>query len=85
MQDHGIEPSLPGLPFTNRQMYWLSNARAWCGKYTDKALELQILTGYHSPNEFRVTGPMSNNVDFARDFNCPVGSRMNPEKKCKVW
>lgn len=45
----------------------------------------QVLTGYHSPGEFRIVGPLSNNPDFANDFNCPVGSKMNPEKKCFVW
>ena len=45
----------------------------------------QIETGAHSPGRYRILGPLSNNEDFARDFNCPVGSPMNPEKKCKVW
>ena len=32
-----------------------------------------------------VLGPLSNSYDFARSYKCPVGSRMNPTKKCSVW
>ena len=59
--------------------------QGWCAVKTDEALKTQILTDNHSPQAFRTIGPLSNNDDFAKDFNCPKGSKMNPEKKCTVW
>ena len=57
----------------------------WCSVKTDEALKTQILTQNHSPEAFRIIGTLSNNDDFAKDFNCPKGSKMNPVKKCTVW
>ena len=64
----------------------VSAANVWCAKYRPKALKLRVLTGVHSPDQFRVQGPFSNMEDFSRDFNCPIGSNMNPSKenKCQV-
>ena len=64
----------------------VSAANVWCAKYRPKALKLRVLTGVHSPDQFRVQGPFSNMDDFSRDFNCPIGSNMNPpkENKCQV-
>ena len=56
-----------------------------CAVWKDEALKTQIITNSHSPGEFRTIGPFSNNYDFAKDFNCPKASKMNPEKKCVVW
>ena len=79
------EPLLPGLHYTQRQLFWVSAANVWCAKYRPKALKLRVLTGVHAPDMFRVQGPFSNMKEFATDFKCPVGSPMNPIKKCKVW
>merc|ERR1712089_60803 len=41
----------------------------------------------HSPAPWRVNVALANQPEFARDFNCPAGSRMNPEPedRCAVW
>jgi len=83
---HGKEKRLPGLQdFSPNQMFWISAANTWCSKYRKKSLEKRIKTGAHSPGMFRVQGPFSNNEYFAEDFKCPMGSKMNPLKKCEVW
>merc|ERR1711990_347142 len=84
---NGEEQLLPGLNFTPRQMFWISAANVWCSKSRPHALKLSVLTGTHSPDQFRVQGAFSNMEGFSEDFKCPSGSKMNPETnlKCKVW
>merc|ERR1712032_608743 len=57
---HGVEPILPGMNFSPRQLFWLSSAR--------------VLTDPHSPAQFRVNGPLANLREFSQDWGCPVGS-----------
>jgi len=81
----GPEPHLPGLPYTPTQLFWLSGASKWCTVSRPRSIKNQILTGVHSPSNFRVNGPFSNLVQFSEDWKCPLGSPMNPVKKCTVW
>ncbi|KAJ8668492.1 hypothetical protein QAD02_010155 [Eretmocerus hayati] len=76
-------PNLDG--YTPEKLFWISAASVYCTKTRKKSLEIDITVETHTPAQFRVIGPMSNNPDFARDFNCPKGSKMNPEKKCDIW
>lgn len=82
---HGAEPRLPGLNYTANQLFWISSAQTWCAVFRPEALKKRILTGMHSPNEFRVLGPFSNMKEFAKDFKCIGESKMNPKKRCEVW
>ncbi|XP_046983494.1 neprilysin-2-like isoform X1 [Schistocerca americana] len=80
------EPRLPALAgLSPRQMFWLSAAQTWCFKYRTEAMRQLITTGVHSPGRFRALGSISNRPEFAEDFECPLGSRMNPVEKCQVW
>lgn len=85
VKKNGPEPMLPGLDYTPAQMFWISAANVWCARDRSEALKLQIMQNVHSPGRFRVIGPFSNNPDFSADFNCPLGSTMNPVDKCSVW
>ncbi|KAK2705540.1 neprilysin-2-like [Artemia franciscana] len=81
-----IEKSLPGFSkYNTKQLFWIGAANVWCSKSRPESLKLRILTGAHSPAPFRVRGPFANLPEFSNDFNCPLGSPMNPEKKCAVW
>uniref|UniRef100_A0A6G1SPT9 Membrane metallo-endopeptidase-like 1 n=1 Tax=Aceria tosichella TaxID=561515 RepID=A0A6G1SPT9_9ACAR len=84
-KDHGREARLPGLEYSADQLFWISAANIWCGKFRPEVLKLRINSGVHSPAKFRVVGPLSNSPEFAQSFNCPAGSPMNPHKKCSVW
>ncbi|KAK3784346.1 hypothetical protein RRG08_053831 [Elysia crispata] len=79
------EPLLPGLGFTHNQIFFINFAQMWCVLSRDAALIGSIRTGVHSPGKFRVIGSAQNSPDFAKAFNCPSGTYMNPKKKCTVW
>ena len=50
----GEELSLPGLPYTPCQLFWISGASIWCSSMRDEALKSRILTYPHSPPRFKI-------------------------------
>ncbi|XP_046663447.1 neprilysin-2-like isoform X2 [Homalodisca vitripennis] len=80
------EPELPGLKnFSPAQLFLLSMANIWCSKTRTETLKLNIITGTHAPDEFRVKGMIMNFNEFGKIFQCTPGTPMNPIKKCHVW
>lgn len=82
---HGSELRLPRLNYSINQLFWISSAQTWCAAFRPEEMKKRILTGVHSPNQFRVLGPLRNMKEFSSDFNCPIDSKMNPSVKCEVW
>lgn len=82
---NGPEQLLPGLNYTQEQLFWISSAQTWCAVTRPEFDKMLITTDVHSPNEFRVIGTISNMPAFSEDFKCKLGSPMNPFKKCEVW
>lgn len=85
LSERGTEGKLPGMKYTTSQLFWISAAQIWCTVTHPKYIKDQIITGAHSPPQFRVIGSISNQPDFAFDFNCKKCSKMNPKTKCEVW
>mmetsp|Transcript_47651 Transcript_47651/g.113427 ORF Transcript_47651/g.113427 Transcript_47651/m.113427 type:complete len:747 (+) Transcript_47651:60-2300(+) len=70
---------------TDRQLFFVAQAQNWCSKERPAAAALQILTDAHSPDKWRVNGPLSQVKEFSEVFQCPVGAKMNPPQRCHVW
>ncbi|KAI9319984.1 hypothetical protein BX666DRAFT_1918150 [Dichotomocladium elegans] len=77
--------TLPGIDLTPDQLFFVSFARFFCLKTTPEYNEQSLPLDNHSPNSIRVKATLQNSVDFAKAYNCPVGSYMNPKEKCSVW
>ncbi|TRY79150.1 hypothetical protein TCAL_13061 [Tigriopus californicus] len=88
-QNFPLDPMglLPGLSFTEEQLIFLGFARAHCSTTKEKATELRLRIGRHSPSHVRVNTAVKNLAEFAEAFNCPSKSalRLSPDKRCSVW
>lgn len=74
------------LSLANAQkLFFLSFAQAFCSKTSDEAMTKRLNTDPHSPETWRVNAVMMNSDDFAKAFECPKNTNMNPEEKCKLW
>ncbi|XP_067139377.1 endothelin-converting enzyme 1-like [Centruroides vittatus] len=83
LKQHGEEPHLPGLDFTNKQMYFIGYAQIWCEIV--ESLKKTFEFDEHSPGKYRLLIPLMNSPEFSEVFNCPLNSYMNPEHKCRMW
>lgn len=77
--------AMPGLNLTNDQLFFVAFGQSWCNAIRPEALENRLETNYHCPGKFRVIGALANFEEFSEIFQCPLGSKMNPIKKCRMW
>jgi predicted metalloendopeptidase len=81
----GAEP--PIGRFTPRQRFFLSYATIWRMNYTEEYLRMLVNVDVHSPNPFRVNGPLANLPPFAECFEIPTGSpmRLPEDDVVEIW
>eukprot|EP00094_Tigriopus_californicus_P013393 TCALIF_12954-PA protein Name:"Similar to ECE1 Endothelin-converting enzyme 1 (Homo sapiens)" AED:0.20 eAED:0.20 QI:0/0/0/0.71/1/1/7/0/1168 len=79
------DSQLPAVDFTHEQLFYLGYALPWCAVHSDNMMRTHIVKDEHAPDKFRVLGPLANSPRFSEAWNCPIGSVMNPESKCKIW
>uniref|UniRef100_A0A8R1IKH6 Peptidase_M13 domain-containing protein n=1 Tax=Caenorhabditis japonica TaxID=281687 RepID=A0A8R1IKH6_CAEJA len=79
------QPSIIGFEhYTPDKLFFHLRALLLCSAYNTKTLNDQ-LRDPHGVNNFRVNGVNANLKEFAEAFQCPLGSPMNPEKKCELF
>jgi predicted metalloendopeptidase len=68
----------PGLidGFTPEQRYFIAYAQSFRGHERDESLITRVTTDPHSPDRWRVNGPLSNSEAFAKAFGCKAGDEM---------
>ena len=72
---------------TPDQRYFLSYAYSWMVQMRPESMARRIKTDVHSPAEYRVIGPVSNNENFYKAFNIQPGQFMyrNDSSRVKIW
>ncbi|ULU07223.1 hypothetical protein L3Y34_018763 [Caenorhabditis briggsae] len=77
---------LPGMTeFSPNQLFFLAYANTWCEALKTSAIDHIMDTDVHSLGMFRVNVPLQNLPAFSKEFDCPIGSPMNPFEKCRIW
>ena len=72
---------------TPDQRFFMSYAQIWRMKSHDETMRVRLTTDPHSPEEFRINGPLRNFEPFYQAFNVTEKSKMylSADKRAKVW
>ena len=78
-------PVIDGL--TGDQRFFLGWAQVWRSKSRDEAMKSQATSNEHTPDRFRVLGPLPNVDAWYAAFNVKPGDAMYiaPEKRARIW
>jgi putative endopeptidase len=73
--------------FTPDQRFFLALGNAWRTKMTDEMSRQLINIDTHSPDNWRVLGPLMNFEPFYKAFNLKPGNKMyrEPKDRIKIW
>lgn len=73
--------------FTPDQRFFLSFGQVWRIKTRDETMRMRISVDPHSPEMYRVNGPLSNTPAFYKAFDIKPGDKLyRPEnERVKVW
>ncbi|KAJ1363393.1 hypothetical protein KIN20_023247 [Parelaphostrongylus tenuis] len=71
--------------FTPEQLFFVAFANIWCQNLRSSVIGQIMESSSHALWRFRTNVPLQNFPPFAKAFQCPVGSLMNPREKCRVW
>ena len=79
----------PGLidGFTPEQRYFIAYAQSFRAHDRDESMITRVTTDPHSPDKWRVNGPLSNSEAFAKAFGCKPGDAMVTARELvpEIW
>jgi putative endopeptidase len=73
--------------FTPDQRFFLSFGQVWRIKTRDETMRMRISVDPHSPEMYRVNGPLSNTPAFYKAFGVKPGDKLYraENEQVKVW
>lgn len=73
--------------YTGEQRFFMGWAQVWRGKMRDDSRRAQLLSDPHSPELYRVMGPLRNVDAFYEAFDVKEGDEMYlpPEERVTIW
>ncbi|XP_050391442.1 endothelin-converting enzyme 1 [Patella vulgata] len=77
--------TIPGLPYNQNQLFFVLFAQTMCEKVNKRGIldhYIQDSSNPLPPSKYRINGAVMNFAPFARAFQCPADSPMNPRRKC---
>ena len=87
LADHsnGEAPELDG--FTGEQRFFLAWAQVWRGLRTEESMRNRLLSGVHSPNQYRTNGVVRNMDAWYEAFSVTEGDELYlpPEERVSIW
>ncbi len=83
----GGQPAPVLANLTGEQRFFLSWAQVWRTHYREERLRNQVVTGPHSPPEFRVNGTVRNMGAWYEAFNVQPGQKLYlpPDQRVTIW
>jgi len=81
----GLPPEAEVAGHPPAQQFFIAAAQVWCGKYRPEMARMLAQMNPHSPDRWRVNGPLSNLPEFALAFGCKAGDAMVRAERCEVW
>ncbi|RYY00092.1 MAG: M13 family peptidase, partial [Gammaproteobacteria bacterium] len=67
--------------------FFLGFAQVWRLKDRDESMRMRLNIDPHSPEMYRVNGPLSNFDPFYAAFNVKEGAKLylKPENRARIW
>ncbi|CAN7939098.1 unnamed protein product [Ixodes hexagonus] len=85
----GVSPEKLKLPLDvgdmdMHKLFFVTYAVGLCDHPSQESALRKLKYG-ETPGRLRINVPLTNFAKFSAAFDCPVGSPMNPRRKCTVW